>query len=129
MEQNMKSNEANSNEGPVLVPADALKQFNLRDVIRAAREDAGYFSTGRTTRMLTKGPGLRIGVVVMKSGSRWEDHKTPSRIIVQPVEGRIRFALGERSIELGTMELLTLEPNEVHSVEAPEDAAFLLTLC
>jgi quercetin dioxygenase-like cupin family protein len=84
---------------------------------------------GRTTRMLTKGPGLGIGLILMQSGSQWEEHKTDSRITVQPIEGRIRFSFQRRCVELGANEVLVLEPREPHSVEALEDTAFLLTLC
>lgn len=85
--------------------------------------------SGRVTHMLTRGPGLRIGLIAMKSGSQWQEHKTESRIIVQVIEGGIRFSVKERVWDLRKGELLVLEPGIAHSVEALEDAAFLLTLC
>lgn len=84
--------------------------------------------TGRITRMLVKHSGLRVALVAMKSGTQWTDHKTPSRISVQPVQGRIRFRTPDGEITLGIGELLVLDANVPHSVEALEDAAFLLTL-
>jgi len=78
--------------------------------------------------MLTKGPGLRIGLILMEAGTNWEEHKTESRIIVQPVEGRIRFTSRHGTTELGPGELLVLAPGEPHSVEALERTTFLLTL-
>lgn len=74
-------------------------------------------------------PGLRIGVIAMKSGSQWQEHKTESRIIVHVIEGHIRFLLKERACELRKGELLMLEPGIPHTVEALEETAFLLTLC
>lgn len=105
-----------------------LKQFNVAEIIRAARNDS-HMQAGRITRMLTQGPGLRIGLILMNTGAHWEEHKTESRIIVQPVEGRIRFRTRERTTIIGPGELLVLSPREPHSVEALEQTAFLLTLC
>lgn len=79
--------------------------------------------------MFTKGPGLRIGLIVLKSGSRWQEHKTESRIIVQVIDGHIRFSLKDGAWEMRKGGLLVLEPGIPHSVEALEEAAFLLTLC
>lgn len=79
--------------------------------------------------MLTRGPGLRIGLIAMKSGSQWQEHKTESRIVIQVIEGHIRFSLKGRACELRKGELLMLEPGIPHSVEALEETAFLLTLC
>jgi quercetin dioxygenase-like cupin family protein len=116
-------------ETQMSIPTDTLAQFNLTDIIRAIRNDRrAPAREGRTTRMPTKGPGLRIGLILMQSGSKWEEHKTDFRITVQPIEGRIRFSLQRKCVELGANEVLVLEPREPHSVEALEDTAFLLTL-
>lgn len=109
---------------------ELLRSFNLEEALRQARSEPGMQSpNGRVTHMLTRGPGLRFGLIAMKRGSQWQEHKTESRIIVQVIEGHIRFSLKERAWELSKGELLVLEPGIPHSVEALEDAAFLLTLC
>lgn len=110
--------------------AELLRNFNLEEALRQARSEPGMQSAGgRVTHMLTRGPGLRIGLIAMKSGSQWQEHKTESRIIVQVIEGHIRFSLKERAWELRKGELLVLEPGIPHSVEALAETAFLLTLC
>jgi quercetin dioxygenase-like cupin family protein len=50
------------------------------------REEAGH-----RTKMLVKHPEFRIVLITMNSGSRWTEHKTNSRIAVQPLRGHIRF--------------------------------------
>ncbi len=80
------------------------------------------------TRMLAKAPGLRVVLIVMRLGNRWEEHKTDSRISIQPIEGSMRFILPDRTVELRAGELLVLEPGIPHGVEALEEVAFLLTL-
>ena len=84
--------------------------------------------SGRRTKMLAKYPEFRIALVAMRSGSRWDDHKTPARIFVQVVRGRIRFSTPDSTFELGTGQLLALNPGVLHSVDCREDSAFLLTL-
>jgi quercetin dioxygenase-like cupin family protein len=114
-------------ETPASNTAELLEQFDISGIIRDARNDSKTHA-GRITRMLTKGPGLRIGLILMDAGTNWEEHKTESRIIVQPLEGRIRFTTHERATEIGPGELLVLAPGELHGVEALEQTAFLLTL-
>jgi quercetin dioxygenase-like cupin family protein len=46
---------------------------------------------GRKTKMLVKYLEFRIMLVAMQAGSKWEDHKTTARIMVQPLSGNIRF--------------------------------------
>lgn len=84
--------------------------------------------SGRKTKMLVKYAEFRIALVTMRSGSRWDDHKTPARIFVQLLRGQIRFHTSGRTFELACGQLLTLDPGIVHSVDAVEDSAFLLTL-
>jgi len=83
---------------------------------------------GRKSKMLVKYPEFRIVLVTMRAGSRWNDHKTPSRIFLQVLRGHILFCAPHATFNLRTGQLLTLDPDIVHSVDSTEDSAFLLTL-
>jgi quercetin dioxygenase-like cupin family protein len=98
------------------------------EINRIHQSDEWKKDMDRITRMVVKHSGLRVAMVAMKAGAQWNEHKTPSRISVQPVEGRIRFRTADRDLTLGTGALLVLDSNVPHSVEALEDATFLLTL-
>jgi len=89
----------------------------------SAREEAVH-----RTKMLVKHPEFRIALISMNSGSRWAEHKTNSRIAVQPLQGHIRFLTPGGNFELREGQLLTLDPGVPHSVESLEESAFLLTL-
>ena len=78
--------------------------------------------------MLVKYAEFRIALVTMKAGSRWDDHKTPARIFVHVLRGRIRFHTPGGTFALASGQLLALDPGVVHSVDSVEDSAFLLTL-
>lgn|SRR5262245_50002800 len=83
---------------------------------------------GRKTKMLVRYPEFRVALIAMKAGSRWDDHKTSARILVQLLRGRIRFHTPEGAFDIGPGQLLTLNPGILHSVDSPEESAFLLTL-
>jgi quercetin dioxygenase-like cupin family protein len=83
---------------------------------------------GRKTRMLANYPEFRIVLVTMRSGSRWNDHKTTARALIQVLRGQIRFHTAGGTFELAGGKLLALGPGILHSVDSVEDSAFLLTL-
>ena len=84
--------------------------------------------SGRNSKMLAKFPEFRIVLVTMRAKSRWDDHKTPSRIFVQVLRGKIQFHTPGRTFQVGCGQLLALDPGILHSVDCKEDSAFLLTL-
>ena len=83
---------------------------------------------GRKSKMLVKYRDFRIVLVTMRAGSRWNEHQTPSRIVVQVLRGSILFSAPHAAFKLRTGQLLTLDPGTVHTVDSTEDSAFLLTL-
>ncbi len=110
-------------------PHAVFSHFELAAQIRQVRSEKSWQEgPGRVTRMLAKAPRLRVALIVMRAGNRWEEHKTDSRISIQPIEGSVRFILPDRTVELRKGELLVLEPGIPHGVEAVEEAAVLLTL-
>jgi quercetin dioxygenase-like cupin family protein len=100
----------------------------LAELARIRESDDWNKGIGRINKMLVKHSGLRVALVVMKAGNQWNEHKTSSRIAIQPVSGRLRFRMPEGQATIAVGELLVLDSNVPHSVEALEDAAFLLTL-
>jgi quercetin dioxygenase-like cupin family protein len=87
------------------------------------KEDVGCKS-----KMLVKLPEFRVVLVTMRTGMRWEKHKTNSRILVQTLLGHIQFHTPNGTFDLRVGQLLTVDPDVVHSVDSPEESAFLLTL-
>jgi len=83
---------------------------------------------GRRSKMLVKYRDFRIVLVTMRAGSRWNEHQTSSRIVVQVLRGSILFSAPHATFNLRTGQLLTLDPGTVHTVDSTEDSAFLLTL-
>lgn len=85
-------------------------------------------SAGRVAHPVVSLPGLRALLVSMKAGARWDQHATPGRITVQPLNGSIRLRWHNQDATLTTGKLLALAGNVPHDVVAETDAVFLLTV-
>lgn len=64
----------------------------------------------------------------MKPEGRLEKHRTEGRISVQTLVGQLRFRTAEQSVELSAGQMVTLERDIAHDVEALSDSSFLLTI-
>ena len=107
--------------------ASAMLTLDLNREIQDLRAEARWQS-GHTAKTIAKYPDFRVVLIAMNAGGRMEKHQTAGRISVHALQGRIRFQTAERSTDLIAGQLLTLESNIRHDVEAITDSAFLLTI-
>ncbi|MGH9394583.1 MAG: cupin domain-containing protein [Terriglobales bacterium] len=106
-----------------------LLRFDLPgEILHLQQQEAWLHSHGPSSTTLVKHPDLRVVLVAMRSGQLMPAHRTVARITVHLLRGRIRLQLGSGPEELRAGELLVLDRNLEHDVEALEDSAFLLTL-
>jgi len=104
----------------------ALSHAKAGEVVDVTPLGADLESTKTTT--LVKTNELEIIRLVMKSGKKLPQHTAPGILIIQCLEGRVRFdCLGE-SHELTAGQLLHLPQSESHAVECLEPASLLLTI-
>ncbi|EDO9794125.1 cupin domain-containing protein [Campylobacter fetus] len=66
--------------------------------------------------------------ISMQSGSIMAEHKAPSTIIVQVLKGSIMFYVNEKESRLDEFDLITLDANIPHSLEALSDSIIRLSL-
>ncbi len=104
-----------------------LLTFDLQREIQQLRSE-GRWQSGHTAKTLAKYPDFRVVLIVMTSGGRLVKHRTEGRISVHALSGRINFRTGEQSVHLSAGQMLTLEHDLPHDVEAAVDTAFLLTI-
>jgi quercetin dioxygenase-like cupin family protein len=104
-----------------------LLKFNLEEEMRQLRSE-GRWQSGHTAKTLAKYPDFRVVLVVMKTGGRLEKHRTEGRISVHALAGSINFSTAEQSVQISAGQMLTLEREIPHDVEAITDSAFLLTI-
>jgi quercetin dioxygenase-like cupin family protein len=112
---------------PVFFACGVFLDLN-KEIARLFADASVKEEKGRKTRMLAKYPEFRMALITMKSGTRWDDHKTPARISVHLLRGRIHFHTPDGGFDLIAGQLLALNPGVIHSVDSLEDSAFLLTL-
>ncbi len=95
---------------------------------RMWKEGAWQTGAGRSTRTLVKYPDLRIVLVSMKAGTRFKQHRTSARFAILTLAGHVRLHLPDASVEVPRGELLALDRDLPHDVEAIRESTFLLIL-
>lgn len=63
-----------------------------------------------------------------EKGKVLEKHHTSSDILVFVLQGHIRFMAGEEEVQMSAGNMLTLEKNIEHSIEALEESLVVLVL-
>ncbi len=92
------------------------------------KEEAWQTDAGRTARTLVKYPDLRIVLVSMKARTRFKQHKTGARFAILILAGHLRLHLPDATVEAPRGELLALDRDVPHDVEAIRQSTFLLIL-
>jgi quercetin dioxygenase-like cupin family protein len=102
--------------------------FDLDEERRHSADPAILQRSGRNARTLVKDGPLRVTVVTLAPGGELADHHADGPIVVQPIQGRIRFTVEGVGHDLEGGELLTAGAGVRHSVSSRDGATFLLTV-
>lgn len=115
---------------PGVLAATSLK-FNLEEEIRRLQAEPRW-QAGHTAKTIAKYADFRVVLVVMKAGAQLVRHRTAGRISIQACRGNIRVLFsGEfknETVNMSAGNLLMLDREVAHDVEALTDSAFLLTI-
>jgi quercetin dioxygenase-like cupin family protein len=103
----------------VLIPAEVKNLW---------QQEAWDMESGRSARTLVKYPDLRIVLVSMKAGARMTQHKTNARFAILTLAGHVRLHLPHTSVEAPKGELLAVDRDVAHDVEAIQQSTFLLII-
>ena len=105
--------------------AGGMVTISVADEIVRLKSTPEWESGIRHAVSLIKNAALNILLMVLKKGARLHEHRTKSPVAVHVVSGSIRFSAGaERIISAG--EMVGIDQNVAHSVEAMEESAILL---
>lgn len=102
--------------------------FDLPIQIAELRRDDGYLRSGRVGRTLVKAGPFRLTLTVVAKGVEIGTHHATAPMTLQPVEGRLRYRVGDEEFEIGKGEVLFFGPGHAQDIRALEDTALLLTL-
>jgi quercetin dioxygenase-like cupin family protein len=69
-----------------------------------------------------------VVLTTLKQGAIVTEHRVPGTAAVQTLSGRIRLRLPDRAVELPAGQLVVLERDLPHDVEALEESAFVITI-
>ncbi|MEY9894780.1 quercetin dioxygenase-like cupin family protein [Catenulispora sp. MAP12-49] len=106
-----------------------MQKLSLEALSRQHLERAASSSTGRSSQSVYGGHErvLRQTLIALRSGSTLSEHENPGEATVLVLRGRVRLVSEDASWE-GMAGDLLIVPEARHSVEAVEDAAFVLTV-
>lgn len=106
-----------------------MEKFSLTALARQQLNLAQNATSGRSAHTVYGGHEhkLRQTVIALAAGQRLEEHQNPGEATVHVLHGRVRLATVDTSWEGSPGDLLIV-PDSVHTLEALEHAAVLLTV-
>lgn len=106
----------------------AKLSFDLAHQIEELRRDDSYVRSGRLGRTLVKDEDFRLTLTVLAGGADVGTHHAGARMTLQPLDGRLRYGVDGKEIEIGQGDVLFFGAGHARDVRALEDAALLLTI-
>jgi quercetin dioxygenase-like cupin family protein len=104
----------------------ALHTFGLTSLMDQMKQKESWVKNGRNASTLSKLNGLCLVLNIMKAGTGIKPHQTKRPISVHCIEGQLKFNTEEESVIINKVEILTLQENTRHSVNAIQETGFLL---
>ena len=101
---------------------------DLAAEVDALRRESGWQQGDRNAKTFLKESDVRAVLTALKAGATVKEHSVPGPAIVQALSGRISLRLPDQTVELSVGQLVALEGNLPHDVEAIEESAFLVTI-
>lgn len=107
--------------------AGTVLGFDLAAEIESVRNSQPG-NADRTARTLVKEGPLRVTLIAMTAGGEIAEHAAEGPITIQVLEGAIQLRLEDDAMLIGAGHIVAVPARQRHSVTAPGNAAFLLTV-
>jgi quercetin dioxygenase-like cupin family protein len=104
-----------------------MVSLSIMDEVARLKEKPEWSSEDRLAVSLVKDDALNILLLVLKERARLAEHRTKGPIAVHVLSGAVRFSAGSEQVVLSSGSMAALDRNIVHSLEAIEESAVLLT--
>jgi quercetin dioxygenase-like cupin family protein len=102
--------------------------FELQAELHRLRMEDHPWEAGRNTKILVKYPDLRILLAGLRAGTHVAEHRAAGSISLQTISGHVLIRAAGRVFDLPEGQLLALEPEVPHDVEALAENAILVTI-
>ena len=109
-------------------PAPSWRRFDFRHEIDELESTEFWKLEDRIAKTLLKEGNFRIVLTLMKAGAVLKEQKAEGNVSIHVLRGRIRFRLDHDTVEGEQRQMMTLKPGASHSVEALDEAAFLISI-
>ncbi|SRR5579875_1331811 len=100
--------------------------FNIMEEATRLKSKPGWASADRLSTSLVKDGALNVLLMVLKKGVRLPEHRTRGPIAVHVISGAIRFEAGNRHVQLSPGNIVALDREVAHDLEALEESVVLL---
>lgn len=105
-----------------------MMMFDLPAIIESIKQEKDWALGKHTAITLMKSASMRIVLIAIHKGNEISTHQTEGPISVHIIEGRLQFTIENESIVLEKGQLLSLQENIQHGLNAIEKTIFLLTM-
>jgi quercetin dioxygenase-like cupin family protein len=102
--------------------------FDLADDLERLRTEDHPWQAGRSAKILVKYPSLRILLVGLRPGTHIAEHHAAGPISIQIITGHILVRAAGKPFDLREGQLLALEAEVPHDLEALAESAVLVTI-
>ena len=108
-------------DGPIVT-------MDLPSYLEQIKQEESWGDSDRNAITLYHADGMRIVLIAMHAGAEMKPYTAEGIISMQVIEGQIRFATEQKSVDLVSGQMLALHERIPHSILATSEATILLTL-
>lgn len=85
-------------------------------------------ASSTTSRVVVNNPALRVVVFAFDAGELLTEHSSPRAVVVQLLDGAIRFTVGDQEHAMVPGDIVYLAPGERHALVADEPSHLSLVM-
>lgn len=106
----------------------AVTVLDLAQEVATLHREPAWQQSDRNAKTFVKEADLRLVLTVLKQGATVKEHHVPGTAVIQALSGRIRLRIADEMVDLATGQVMILERELPHDVEALEESAFTITI-
>ena len=102
--------------------------FDFASELERLHTEDHPWQAGRNGKILVKYPNLRIVLIGLRPGAHLAEHHAAGPVSIQVLSGHVLARAAGKVFELGEGQLLSIEAQVPHDVEALAESAVLVTI-